>query len=270
MSLAVMNNVWSHCRLDGTHLIAMLALADWSNDQGECDPSYNQLAKKIRRTPRQTRRIVARLIDLGEIRREVCEGRDTPKGKTNLYVLDRYAEAVAEAPARGDTGVNPSPARGDASAPPTPERGGADDPPRGDTHVPHYSQSYNQEPGGDSENPPGATSDQPSARPSLWQSLAAEMALAVEGRPEACQKSRGKGLLADYGNALRVLGGAADDDPERAAGLWRRFVDAEKADGGWTYVRRASLVSRLGRWLADNRHVVQAQQSARPFYGPPE
>lgn len=63
MSIKVMTLVWENFPGSGSDLLAMLALADWCNDQGgSLYPSVGGLAKKIRVSPSQSRRIVHQLI----------------------------------------------------------------------------------------------------------------------------------------------------------------------------------------------------------------
>jgi len=63
MSIRVMDWIW-RCRIElrGSLLIVALALADWaSEDGGDIFPSIKTLASKARISPREARRIVARL-----------------------------------------------------------------------------------------------------------------------------------------------------------------------------------------------------------------
>lgn len=63
MSVKVMARVWEYFPSGGTELLALLALADWSDDEGNCFPSMSSIAKKIRLSESQTRRAVHSLID---------------------------------------------------------------------------------------------------------------------------------------------------------------------------------------------------------------
>jgi len=62
----------------------MLALADFANDQGECWPSVPVLAEKARLTERQTRRVLDKLVEAGEIRRIRSTG---GRNKRNRYFI---------------------------------------------------------------------------------------------------------------------------------------------------------------------------------------
>jgi len=63
MSIKIMSMVWDSGVLDGSELLAMLALADYANDEGYCYPGYAAIAKKIRVSERQAMRIVKALVD---------------------------------------------------------------------------------------------------------------------------------------------------------------------------------------------------------------
>ncbi|BAO29377.1 helix-turn-helix domain-containing protein [Sulfuritalea hydrogenivorans] len=63
MSISVMTQVWNRYPGGGTELLALLALADWSDDEGRCYPSVASIAKKTRLSVSQARRVVHRLIE---------------------------------------------------------------------------------------------------------------------------------------------------------------------------------------------------------------
>lgn len=65
MSVRVMAKVWDGFPRGGTELLALLALADWSDDEGRCYPSIKSIAKKIRLKERQAQRAVNQLINDG-------------------------------------------------------------------------------------------------------------------------------------------------------------------------------------------------------------
>ena len=63
MSIRVMSLVWENFTAGGTEKLAMLALADWCNDDGgSLYPSISAIAKKINVSESQARRIVHKLI----------------------------------------------------------------------------------------------------------------------------------------------------------------------------------------------------------------
>ncbi len=65
MSIRVMTLVWDGFPAGGSDLLAMLALADWSDDNGRCFPSMSSIAAKTRLSRSQAQRIVHGLIDSG-------------------------------------------------------------------------------------------------------------------------------------------------------------------------------------------------------------
>lgn len=69
MSIAVMARVWAdYPGGGGSELLALLALADWSDDAGRCWPSMSAIAGKTRLSRSQAQRIVHGLIDGGYLR----------------------------------------------------------------------------------------------------------------------------------------------------------------------------------------------------------
>lgn len=62
MSVRVLSKVWDGYPNGGTELLALLALADWSDDEGRCFPSIYSIAKKTRLSRSQAQRIVHALI----------------------------------------------------------------------------------------------------------------------------------------------------------------------------------------------------------------
>ncbi len=67
MSIRVMSKVWDSYPGGGTELLALLALADWSDDDGRCFPSMASIAKKIRLSRSQAQRTVHSLINANYI-----------------------------------------------------------------------------------------------------------------------------------------------------------------------------------------------------------
>ena len=81
MSIRVMTAVWERSRHPGTELLMLLALADFSDDQGNSYPSVSTLATKCRMKVRNAGYILKVLQDSGELEVRANEG---PKG-TNRY-----------------------------------------------------------------------------------------------------------------------------------------------------------------------------------------
>lgn len=76
-----MTAVWDRSRHSGTDLLMLLALADFSDDQGNSYPAVPTLAAKCRMQPRNANYILKVLQDSGELQVQANAG---PKG-TNRY-----------------------------------------------------------------------------------------------------------------------------------------------------------------------------------------
>lgn len=90
MSVRVLGQVFDGFPGGGSELLAMLALADWSDDEGRCFPAVSYIAKKVRLKERQTQRVVNRLIKDGFVIVEANKGGGIP-GESRRYriVLNR-------------------------------------------------------------------------------------------------------------------------------------------------------------------------------------
>lgn len=62
MSVRVLAQVWDGYPGGGSELLTLLALADWSDDDGHCYPSIRKIAEKVRLKERQAQRVVHTLI----------------------------------------------------------------------------------------------------------------------------------------------------------------------------------------------------------------
>lgn len=67
MSIKVMSAVWDYYPRGGSELLTLLALSDWSDDQGRCFPGISAIATKTRLSRSQAQRVVHRLIDEGVV-----------------------------------------------------------------------------------------------------------------------------------------------------------------------------------------------------------
>ncbi len=76
-----MARVWADSKHSGSHLLMMLAIADFSDDDGNAYPAVGTLAEKCRMQPRNAQVILAALRQSGELEVRENEG---PRG-TNLY-----------------------------------------------------------------------------------------------------------------------------------------------------------------------------------------
>jgi len=114
MSIRVMSRVWDHYPGKGSDLLAMLALADWSDDEGRCFPSVAALARKVRLQERQAQRSLRGLIEQGFLSVTGNENGGAP-GMTRRYRLnlERLTGVMQDTPfkvdgchARRETGVS--------------------------------------------------------------------------------------------------------------------------------------------------------------------
>ncbi len=65
MAVRVISMVWDGYPGGGSDLLALLALADWSDDEGRCFPAIASISKKTRLSEKQARRVVHNLIETG-------------------------------------------------------------------------------------------------------------------------------------------------------------------------------------------------------------
>ena len=107
MSVATMARVWATSSHSGTELLMLLAIADFSDDDGRAYPAVATLAKKCRMTDRNARLILANLRDSGELVVRFGEG---PKGANQYQIADPLKGASA--PLKNSSALKP------ASAPP--------------------------------------------------------------------------------------------------------------------------------------------------------
>ena len=120
MSVRTLSKVWDGFPGGGSELLALLALADWSDDEGCCFPSMASIGRKIRLSEKQARRVVHSLEEAGFLR---VTGGQTGGGMSRRYqiALDRLTPpAGGRAPTDGrvPAGV-PNPSRPREGTPPT-------------------------------------------------------------------------------------------------------------------------------------------------------
>lgn len=87
MSVTVMGQVWSGYPGRGAALLALLALADWADENGRCFPAMATIAKKCRVTKSQAQRVVHGLIDAGFVEVIGNENGGAP-GSTRQYKIN--------------------------------------------------------------------------------------------------------------------------------------------------------------------------------------
>ena len=67
MSIKVMSAVWEHSKMKGSALLLQLAIADFADDAGIAFPGTETLAKKIRMSERQVKRLRQILYENDEL-----------------------------------------------------------------------------------------------------------------------------------------------------------------------------------------------------------
>lgn len=92
-----MSQVWNMEIDDSTTKLTLMALADFSDDEGYCYPSYEVLAKKISKSKRTAIRAVEKLTELGFLQKEKRELNDGTS-RTNLYKIVSENERVTQMP----------------------------------------------------------------------------------------------------------------------------------------------------------------------------
>ena len=94
VSIRVMSDVWKHSSATGADLLVMLALADFSNDQGESYPSLKIIAQKARLSVRGVCKILDRRQAAGEIERHRSKGGKNRRTRyfINLLNSEQHSE----------------------------------------------------------------------------------------------------------------------------------------------------------------------------------
>lgn len=116
MSVKIMSRIWAQSRTSGGAVLVMLALGDFSNDEGESWPSVPRLAEKARLTVRQTQRVLRSLEKWGEIRSVLSNGGRNCRShyfitlpenpdKITVTKCHRNSETVTSATGNGDADV---------------------------------------------------------------------------------------------------------------------------------------------------------------------
>ena len=95
MSIRIMSQVWNMEIDDSTTKLTLMALADFSDDEGYCYPSYEVLAKKISKSKRTAIRAVDKLTELGFLQKEKRELKDGTSS-ANLYKILSENERVTQ------------------------------------------------------------------------------------------------------------------------------------------------------------------------------
>jgi hypothetical protein len=114
MSIRVLSWVWDHSERDGSELLVLLALADFSKDDGGgAFPSVSTLAAKARLSDRSVQRVLKSLRDGGDINVRNGAG----PHQTNVYIVNMATQTTGRQSVTPDTsdvqGVTPVTQRGD-------------------------------------------------------------------------------------------------------------------------------------------------------------
>lgn len=108
MSIRVMTKVWDKFPRGGTDLLTMLALADWSDDEGRCFPSIASISKKIRLGERQAQRSVNGLISEGYLVVLANLHGGSPGSSRHYQInLNQFETGVSQDTPKQKTGVIP-------------------------------------------------------------------------------------------------------------------------------------------------------------------
>ncbi len=105
MSVRVLSKVWDGYPGGGTELLALLALADWSDDEGRCFPSIKSIAKKIRLKERQAQRAVNKLINNGYVKVISNKFGGSPGSTRNYQIIINNLTGVIYDTPSDETGV---------------------------------------------------------------------------------------------------------------------------------------------------------------------
>ena len=90
MSVRTMARVWTESTHSGSHLLMLLSIADFADDDGNAYPAVGTLAGKCRMQPRNAQVILTALRASGELQVRPNEG---PRG-TNRYRIVMPSQGV--------------------------------------------------------------------------------------------------------------------------------------------------------------------------------
>lgn len=253
-----MTAVWDTSDKRGAELLVLLALADWANDRGECDPSYSQLAEKARVDRRRAMRIVDGLIKAGDV--DKTTGAGFVFGKNAVSNQLRLTKYVNPSGARATTLVAPVPLALVAPVPPT--------------TVNSNGQQQSTAPA-----PVGAGTDatpahvQPSGAPTVASHRAEASTPTVARKPRAARPpdpladvaldimadTTGRRELPSRRYAaliwplVRDIGKLTGESPAPSAAVWwsfREYIDNREKDG-WRFVKAHNARDEFGKWVAN-------------------
>lgn len=90
MSVRTMARVWECSQQSGSHLLMLLAIADFADDDGRAYPSVPTLARKCRMKPRNANKVLSALKASGEL--DIVHGKG-PRG-TSIYRVKVDAQGL--------------------------------------------------------------------------------------------------------------------------------------------------------------------------------
>lgn len=93
MSVKAVSWYLDNSEQDGPRLLALLSLAEWSDDGGSCYPSMASIAKRLRRSERTAQAVIAELEEAGELLVVPGAGMKVQGGYLTRYYLLRYMDA---------------------------------------------------------------------------------------------------------------------------------------------------------------------------------
>lgn len=79
MSVKALNAVFEHTRATGAAWQVLVVMADWSDHNGWCYPSYSQISKKARISRAMVPLAIETLIELGELQRQTSAHHPAPQ-----------------------------------------------------------------------------------------------------------------------------------------------------------------------------------------------
>jgi hypothetical protein len=92
MSIRIMTQVWESAPYRGNTMMVLLALADWSDDEGSCWPNLESLARKARQSVRSVQYAIKTLRSDGILRAELNQG----KGQRNNFFINTQILQVSK------------------------------------------------------------------------------------------------------------------------------------------------------------------------------
>lgn len=252
MSIGVMSRVWAESQHAGTELLVMLALSDFSDDDGICYPSIAKLATKCRTTPRHANRLIAALVASGELEVLVGRGPMVQGGRLNLF---RVRFKALKAGAKEVT--NPSP--------PDESEGVTQEAQRGDVDVLEGVTYASVKPSLNHQEPSEKASPQPSSRKPSRRKTEQTLSVWLEAKPAGEAAIPQGDPVFEYADKVGIPG-------EFLHIAWKAFrakhIASTKVQANWRATYRSYVRGNyLKLWFFDSRGecalTVAGTQAAR-------